>query len=216
MKLDSWKKLLHWPRTKQAPTQNVRLEGNLVVLRTKVPGDAPLDYSWRADPELAALDATAPINLTLDEYVTLYRDDLSYPSPSSMRLAIDTLDGRHIGNCMCYDIDTARKQGELGIVIGHRSFWGRGYGTDAVITVLNHLFSQTELKRVYLHTLVDNKRAQRAFEKAGFKPVRPVSRDGYDFILMEAHRAEWLAERARRTDRTETTAIQPPGPSSPS
>lgn len=175
-------------------TGNIRFEGRLVVLRTKVPEDAAADYSWRADPELAGLDATAPISLRFDDYVRLYRDDLAYPSPWSMRLAIDTHDGRHIGNCMYYDIDRDKRQAELGIVIGDRSCWGKGYGTDAVMTVLGHVFTETDLERVYLHTLTDNKRAQRAFSKAGFKPVRPVSRDGFDFILMEVRRDQWLRE----------------------
>ena len=152
------------------------------------------DYSWRVDPELAGLDATAPINLTFKDYVRLYSDDLAHPGPWSVRLAIDSHDGRHIGNCMYYDINPAERQAELGIVIGDRSYWGKGYGTDAVVTVLHHVFSQTDLKRVYLHTLNDNKRAHRAFEKAGFQPVRPVSRDGFDFVLMEVRRDEWLRE----------------------
>ena len=178
-------------------TGNIRLEGKLVVLRTKLPEDAPADYSWRVDPELAALDATAPINLSLQDYVRLYRDDVAYPSPWSLRLAIDTREGRHIGNCMYYDIDRAKSQAEFGIVIGDRSCWGKGYGTDAVMTVLDHVFSETDLERVYLHTLTGNKRAQRSFEKAGFKPMRPVSRDGFDFVLMEVRREEWLREHGR-------------------
>ena len=175
----------------------VLLEGNLVVLRPKVPEDAVSDYSWRADPELAGLDATAPINLSLEDYVRLYRDDLAHPRPWSLRLAIETRDGRHIGNCMYYDIDRAKRQAEFGIVIGDRSYWGKGYGTDAVMTVLDHAFSGTDLERVYLHTLTENKRAQRSFGKAGFKPVRPVSRDGFDFILMEVWREGWLKEHGR-------------------
>ncbi len=173
---------------------NVRLEGKLTVLRLKLPEDAATDYSWRVDPELAALDATAPINLSFGQYSKLYSDDLAHPSPWSLRLAIDTLEGRHIGNCMYYDIDVPRRQAELGIVIGDRSYWGKGYGTDAVITVLDHAFSETELERIYLHTLVDNIRAQRAFSKAGFETVGPVSRDGFDFLLMEAHRGEWIRD----------------------
>jgi len=163
-----------------------------VVLRTKVPEDAPADYSWRADPELAALDATAPISLTLHDYVRLYRDDLAYPSPRSHRLAIETRDGRHIGNCMCYDINLEKRQAEFGIMIGDRSCWGKGFGTDATVTVLGHVFSTTDLERVYLHTLTDNRRAQKAFEKAGFKPRRYVKRDGFDFVLMEVWRDDWI------------------------
>lgn len=189
-----------WQRSNQNPDGRIRLEGRLVILRSKVPEDAPVDYSWRADPELAALDATAPINLSLEDYIRLYRDDLAYPGPWSRRLAIETHDGRHIGNCMYYDIDRGKKQAEFGIMIGDRSCWSKGYGTDAVLTALRHVFTTTDLERIYLHTLTHNKRAQRAFQKAGFQPVGPVSRDGFHFVRMEVWRDDWVREHGNDSD----------------
>jgi RimJ/RimL family protein N-acetyltransferase len=44
------------------------------------------------------------------------------------------------------------------------------------------------LKKVYLHTLVWNTRAQKCFEKCGFVERKRVTRSGYDFILMEMKR----------------------------
>lgn len=174
--------------------QDIRLQGELVVLRSKRVEDAAADYSWRVDPELAGLDATRPINLTLREYTRFHRDDLEFPSPWSVRLAIDTLDGEHIGNCMYYDIDFDKKQAELGIMIGARAYWSRGYGTDAVRTLLRHIFTETSLERVYLHTLSHNFRAQRSFSKSGFQPVQRVRRDGMNFVKMELLKETWLQE----------------------
>ena len=178
-------------KVEQETTTNLHLVGELAVLRSKEMYDAEADYSWRIDPELAALDATRPVTLTFAEYLRYHRDDVNYPSPWSVRMAIDTLDGHHIGNCMYYDINTEKSQCELGIMIGDRDYWSKGFGTDVVKTALAHIFITTELERVYLHTLSHNFRAQKSFTKAGFTPVRDVKRDGYEFMLMEIWRKEW-------------------------
>ncbi|MBI4220856.1 MAG: GNAT family N-acetyltransferase [Chloroflexi bacterium] len=172
----------------------LHLEGKLTVLRPKRPEDAEADYAWRVDPELAALDATSPLRMSLKDYIRYFRDELEYPSPWSVRLAIDTRDGVHIGNCMYYDINDQERQAELGIMIGDRRYWDRGYGSDALMALLGHVFTETPLERIYLHTLEFNGRAQKAFRRVGFYDVSRVRRDGHNFLLMEARRAEWLAK----------------------
>ena len=92
---------------------------------------------------------------------------------------------------MYYDIDLRRGQAELGIMIGDRDYWSRGYGTDSVNTLLTHIFTSTSIDRVYLHTLEWNQRARNSFAKSGFKELRPVRRNGLDFIYMEVWRTEW-------------------------
>jgi RimJ/RimL family protein N-acetyltransferase len=174
---------------------NLRLEGRLTVLRPKRPEDAEADYAWRIDPELAALDATSPLRMSLREYVRYFRDELEYPSPWSVRFAIDARDGTHIGNCMYYDINDEERQAEFGIMIGDRRYWDHGYGSDALRTLLRHIFTGTHLERVYLHTLDYNVRAQRAFRRVGFHEVGPVRRDGHNFLLMEVRRDDWLAQQ---------------------
>ncbi len=189
----SWKRLLPWPKSERPTERNLRLQGRLVVLREKRIEDVEADFAWRVDPELASLDATSPLRLSLKEYTRYFRDELEYPSPWSVRLAVDTLGGEHIGNVMYYDVDERKRQAELGIMIGVREYWDRGYGTDVVNTVLRHIFADTGIERVYLHTLEWNERAQTVFKKTGFTPVRKVSRDGHNFILMEMIRSDWLA-----------------------
>tara|TARA_B100000408_G_C10273163_1_gene212721 strand:+ start:405 stop:1028 length:624 start_codon:yes stop_codon:yes gene_type:complete len=181
-----------------------QLQGVRVILRDKKIEDSELDYRWRSDPELAKLDAAYPLTMNYDRYVKMFEDQLKYPTPGSHHYGIEVADSKFIGNCMYYDLDSVNKEAELGIVIGDRDYWSGSYGFDAVVTLLEHMFLVRDLKRVYLHTLEWNHRAQSCFSRCGFNSVRNVRRMGHDFILMEVLRTDWqengnqlLAERWR-------------------
>lgn len=161
--------------------------GELVRLREKHIDDAERDYAWRADPELAAFDAARPLSIRFANFVATMSEELQYPTVHRRTFAIEELEhGKHIGNVMYYGYDSFAREAELGITIGDRDYWGRGYGTDAVRCMLGYLFDEMRLRRVFLHTLTWNYRAQAAFERAGFHRVREVSRGGYDFVYMQA------------------------------
>ncbi len=169
-----------------------QLQGVRVILRDKRLEDSELDYRWRSDPELAKLDAAYPLTMNYERYLKMFEDQLRYPTPGSHHYAIEVAGPKFIGNCMYYDLDSVKKEAELGIVIGDRDYWSGSYGFDAVVTLLDHMFSEKRLDRVYLHTLEWNHRARGCFSRCGFKPVRDVRRMGHDFILMEVLRADWL------------------------
>ncbi len=211
-----FKKALKWPRGGEERAGGaLYVVGENVLLRDKRAEDIADDYAWRRDPELSELDATLPIQMSSAEFRRYAVEELGYQSRWSKRFAIDALDetghemvddtgdetgdeigpGRHIGNCMYYDIDERRGEAELGIMIGDREYWGRGYGEDAVRTLLDYIFTSTDLGKVYLHTLAWNKRALRSFAKAGFMEIREVKRNSKDFIRMEVLRADWAEAR---------------------
>ena len=160
------------------------LNGSKTILRPKQMYDAVEDYEWRKDSELSCLDAAPPITLSFEEY-SKYASISPVSSRWSCHFAIQTLDGKHIGNCSYFDIDEFTAEAEIGIMIGDKDYWNDGYGADALSTVLQYIFSQTRLRRIYLKTLDWNIRAQKCFEKCGFKPCGRLNRDGYNFILME-------------------------------
>lgn len=167
------------------------LPGKLTVLREKRLEDASRDYDWRCDPELARYDAVSPLRISFDNFLPHYRFELEHPSPYQVRFAIEDQAGKHIGNCMYYNLDLDKKQAELGIMIGDRDYWGVGYGTDAVKTMVGTIFSTTAVERVYLSTLDWNYRAQRCFEKSGFVRCGSYSWNSSRFIVMEIRR-DWL------------------------
>jgi RimJ/RimL family protein N-acetyltransferase len=173
------------------------ITGTKIKLRGKRLADALDDYTWRTDPELARLDATPLLKTTFPQYLSGYAIELRYPSPTRLPFAVETPDGKHIGNCVYYNIDKAKGEAELGIMIGDRAYWDKGYGTDAVTTLVGYIFRQTSLNRIYLKTLESNQRAQKCFQKCGFIPYGKLSRDGYSFTLMEFHRKQWQEEQLK-------------------
>jgi RimJ/RimL family protein N-acetyltransferase len=168
--------------------------GEKVVLRRKRMDDAPADYAWRRDPELARFDAASPLRSSYSDFLVTFREDVDYPTPFRRVYAIEEEDGQHIGNVMYYNIDDRRKEAELGITIGDKRYWGRGYGRDAVRAFLRHLFLDVGLERVYLNTLDWNERAQQSFLASGFVPCGTNRRGVHSFITMEAKRDVWLAQ----------------------
>ena len=176
----------------------MNLNGGKVVLREKRLEDAHDDYVWRSDTELAKLDAAPPLRMSYEEFANYYKDELRFPVTWSRRFAITAVYGLHIGNCMYYDVDSVNRRAELGIMIGDRAYWDHGYGFDAMVTMIDYIFSHTTLKHLYLHTLEWNLRARKAFQRCGLRDVGPVRKNGYRFVRMELEREEWLKIRAEK------------------
>lgn len=89
-------------------------------------------------------------------------------SESDRVLIIQTHEGRPIGVMGLHRIDQVHRQAELGIFIGEKEYWGQGYGTDAIRTLLRFAFDAMNFHRIYLRVNADNVRAQRCYEKCGF------------------------------------------------
>lgn len=165
--------------------------GTKVRLREKKLADARNDYRWQTSSELAQLDAMPLLTISFPRYLLDYTATLRHPSPKRRIFAIETIDGRHIGNCVYYNIDREKGEVEVGIMIGERGCWERGYGTDAVAALVDHIFSITELQRIHLKTLDWNERAQRCFRKCGFTHCGEMVRNGHHFVLMEIRKERW-------------------------
>ena len=163
------------------------LTGNKVRLRPKRLRDAFNDYKWRTDNELCRLDATQPTTSSFEEYLKLVAGAPSY-SNHSCHFGIETLDGKHIGNCSYFGIDDVNRDAEIGIMIGDKAYWNQSYGTDAISIALSYIFSQTKLQRIHLKTLNWNTRAQKCFQKCGFTQCGKLAREEHNFILMEIRR----------------------------
>ncbi len=158
-------------------------------------------YRWSSDEAVLRLSGGSPTELTLDEFRERLRSESSYGYDNRRAFLILTRTGEAIGRIGIFAIDWAHHQGELGIVIGEREYWGKGYGRDAILTLLRHLFQTTSLETINLFTFTDNIRAQRAFAACGFSVVgqgRQFSPDigEYEGMEMEITRRDFI-NRAR-------------------
>ena len=73
-----------------------------------------------------------------------------------------------IGTFAFDGIDWRNRSAEFGIMIGEKTYWNQGYGTEAVRLLAQHGFKTLNLNRIFLHVFENNPRAIRAYEKAGF------------------------------------------------
>ena len=146
---------------------DVRLEGELVVLRPRVDEDLALFARWHGNPDVRHwLHMSEMPNQTLE--VERQRWQVARNDPTRLSFVIETLDGVPIGNIVLIGVDPVHRRAELGIAIGEKGDWGRGYGTDAIRVILRCAFDVLNLRRVELITDIDNERGIRAYEKCGF------------------------------------------------
>jgi ribosomal-protein-alanine N-acetyltransferase len=105
-----------------------------------------------------------------------------------------------LGTASFFDISKQSQRAEFGIAIHNPENFGKGYGTDTVRVMLWVGFHILGLNSVFLITLDENDRAQRAYKKAGFKPVGRYRQAAYmmgkfhDFIIMDSIREDFLKE----------------------
>lgn len=168
----------------------------IIRLRERKFDDVVDNYNWQTDPELVQLDAAPPITVTMPQYISFYISELRHPSPKRQTFAIETMDGKHIGNCSYYDINEKMGETQLGIMIGDRDYWNKGYGTETVKALLDLIFENHAFKRVYLKTLLMNVRAQRCFQKCGFSFLKNLKQDHFQFMVMEISREAWQKKQA--------------------
>ena len=82
--------------------------------------------------------------------------------------AIITEDGKHIGWIDLKNIDNLNKHAELGIAIGDKRFWGKGYGLSAMNEMLLFGFKELQLNKIWLRVEIDNKKAIKSYERIGY------------------------------------------------
>ena len=134
------------------------------LLRSVTSEDDSRRRLWLSDDEIRRLDPCVGRYFDIHEY------------------AIDVA-GTHIGFCSVSNV--TQNEAELGVTIGRKDYWSKGYGADVVNQLTDFCFNSLGVKRVYLKVLHSNVRAIKCYEECGFIRYGHLALDGYSFILME-------------------------------
>jgi len=145
------------------------IEGEDVRLRPVEREDLPRFAEWFNDPEVRRyLDMYLPFSLAQEErWFEHLQERLA--SKETVMLTIETSDGVTIGNITLFDINWKDRHAELGVTIGEKAYWGQGYGSDAIRTMLGVGFDSMNLHRIFLRVHADNARAIGSYQKVGFR-----------------------------------------------
>jgi RimJ/RimL family protein N-acetyltransferase len=174
--------------------------GAKVRLRAVERSDLPRYVAWLNDSEVRkGLAQVFPLSLAQEE--KWFEGSLALPR-EEQPLAIEAQEGRgwvHIGGCSLFRFDRLAHNAELGIVIGEKSLWGKGYGTEAMRALIEHAFGTLNLHRVFLRVYESNARAIRVYQRIGFIEEGRFRQDHLadgtyeDTVIMGLLRTEWGA-----------------------
>lgn len=144
-----------------------KMTGELCYLSPLDTNDLAIFTAWLNDMEVVNFLQLAPgyISMTTEKE---YLDSLAREHTYEI---IDLKTDRLLGNCGLIDVDHINQCAEAGIFIGDKSYWGRGYGTEALKLLLDYSFSKLNLHNILLRVYSFNTRARRSYEKLGFKVI---------------------------------------------
>jgi RimJ/RimL family protein N-acetyltransferase len=142
------------------------LRGELVTLRAFRPDDLDPLTDFQNDVETELLGGGAAPTPTTREWMADLWD--RYSKDRSGAAFVIEADGTVIGQVGLFNADALARTIELGITVGDRDYWGRGYGTEAVRLAVDYAFRLRNLRKVHLTVLSNNPRAIASYVKAGF------------------------------------------------
>ncbi|HVN16533.1 MAG TPA: GNAT family protein [Anaerolineales bacterium] len=175
--------------------------GKLVRLAVEAPEVMTKAHArWERDTEFHRLADGDPAQLWSEKKIREWIEKEMEDDPlRALRFSIRTLNDDKLIGFVGLRPDWIHADAWIGIGIGEREYWGKGYGTDAMRLIVQYAFLEANLRRVTLGLHSYNARALKSYEKVGFKLEGVLRSDTLregrrtDGIYMGLLREEWQA-----------------------
>ena len=181
----------------------INIAGEKIALGPLCRDLLPLYLKWDNDCEILALRGMSVRPRTWEEALAWYEraatDDRAVMFTIYAQPAV-----RPIGLTMLLDIQPFDRTADLGIFIGERDCWEKGYGTEATSLTLDYGFIALGLHNILLRVASFNERAIRTYTRAGFRVIgrrrqsAVVAGQAYDDIYMDCLATEFDSPVLRR------------------
>ena len=164
------------------------LYGERILLRPPTMQDAPRVFNWERDEVVWRYDPHRPFSQSMAEFLPVFERNYVRGNGRQFWYIIEDEYHMSIGTITYFNVDYRAGQAEMGLGLGEKSRWGRGYGPEAIRTLTAYLFTVPGMTRIYAETAEANQPARRAFAKAGFNEVGPIydpRSAGKPWVLLE-------------------------------
>ena len=173
----------------------VFLKGKKVILRPLSESDAPALTRWINDPEVRQFlkNYTPQTESAEREWV----ESLKKKSDTDIVLGIEVR-GKLIGVMGIHKINRKDGLATTGALIGEKRYWGKGYGTDAKMAVLNYAFNTLNLRKIMSSVFAFNKRSLAYSLHCGYRIEGRLKRQRFangkywDEIVLGLFKSDWL------------------------
>lgn len=165
--------------------------GQLVKLRAYKEEDIEKAVEFINDEEVKKLmDSNIPFPMTKwqeEEWVRSRKANTDFTYDFAIE---DLKTGKYIGGCSINECDVKNRTCVVGIMIGDKEYWGKGYGSDALKVLIKFIFEEVNMNKIKLNVFSFNNRAIACYKKVGFKEEgilkKEIYRNGryHDEIIM--------------------------------
>ena len=129
--------------------------------------DAARYTEWLNDTEVTRNLSISGMNITLNSELEILEKISKEHNYAIVDLNSDML----IGTVGLTAIDQRQGTAEIGVFIGDKSYWNKGYGEEAMRLLLRYAFDYLNLRNIMLRVFDYNKAGIRCYEKIGFKEI---------------------------------------------
>lgn len=178
------------------------IKGESTYLTELDRANAEIIRAWLNDPEVHRHLLVGHVPITREEEERYYDERVSASDSYSFEIHV-TADDRYIGNVSLENVSLIHRHAELGLVIGSKEDWGKGYGADAIITCLGFAFLALGLHCVCIRTDQYHDRALELYRRIGFvetgREREWIFRDGrfVDHVVFDMLDSEYRARYIR-------------------
>lgn len=173
----------------------LKIEEFRIYLRNLKQDDSKISIKWRNDDEIWSMLTGQQRFVDLKSEKKWIKNTLKDQTSLVMATCLKG-SNKYLGNVYLNNIDLKNMTAEFSKLIGDKSEWGKGYGTEMTILMLIEGFHKLGLNRIYAYQLTSNMASVRVNEKCGFKKEgilrQAVWKDGEfrDVFIMSILREE--------------------------
>jgi len=154
------------------------LKSKRIILRPIKLSDAESFCRWMNDKEVVKY-LLFQSGIKLKEELKWIRKQRQ--NKNGITWSMENEEGNLIGNT-CLELDEKNKVANLGIVIGEKKQWGKGYAGEVLELLKNYVFKKLKYNRFELDYRMDNKRAERVYLKSGFRKEGVKKKNHFNLV----------------------------------
>lgn len=146
----------------------MNIVGKKIILRAIEVEDNQMLLDLINDPETEMLIGGSSWPVSMESQVKWYSkiDD----NPTLLRCIIaDKENNKPLGTLILNEINQKNGTGHIHIKLAKGDIRGKGYGTDAINTIVKYAFEELRLNCIFAHILSYNIASLKLFEKCGFQ-----------------------------------------------
>ena len=145
------------------------LEAERIYLKKLSPMDVKEDYvNWMNDKEVMRYTESRFKTHSKGDLVSYVEKVMNDSRYSFFAIVVKDRDV-HIGNIKIGPFDKKHGFGDIGIIIGKKDYYGKGFATEAIKLIVDYAFDSLKLHKVTASCYAANPGAIKAFKKAGFE-----------------------------------------------